>query len=114
LLDVPRVDFDCAGAGAGAVMGVCGACQSVGSGTASWMGDSGIGSLSGRLDSLMTWSGMKLERAASEVALPLVVTSGCRVSISLGGAGFGWPSESSASSHSENAATYIETEIGGL
>jgi hypothetical protein len=110
LLDVPTVDFDCAGV----VTGVCGACQSLCSGTASLMGDSGIGSLSGRFDSLMTWPGMKWERAASEMALPMVVTSGCCVSITLGVAGFGWPRQWSALSHFENTATYIETEIGGL
>jgi hypothetical protein len=103
LLDVPRVDFDCTGA----VTGVCGACRSLGSGTASWIGDSGIGSLSGRFDSLMTWSRMKWQRAVSETALPMVVTSGCCVSITLGVAGFGWSSEWSALSHFENAATYI-------
>jgi hypothetical protein len=110
LLDVPSVDFNCASA----VTGVCGACKSVGSGTASWMGNSGTDSLSGRLGTLMTLSRMKWERSASDVALLLEVRSGSRVSTTLIVSGFGWPNQSLALSHPESAATYMETEIGGL
>jgi hypothetical protein len=51
LLDVPRVNLD----SPSTATGVCGACQSVDSCTASWRGDSGIGPLSGWPGSLVTW-----------------------------------------------------------
>jgi hypothetical protein len=46
--------------------------------------------------------------------MSLEVKSGCRVSTTLGVAEFGWPDELLASSHLDDAATYVESEIGGL